>query len=283
MTAENMKNRVCVVTGGNAGIGKAIVQALAAKQAQVVLVSRDKARGETAVQDICQSRPNAQVELVVGDLGTIAATRQLAQTLWDRYPAIHVLINNAGIWPTQKQLNADGLEQSFMVNHLAPFMLNRLLFDRLKASAPARIVNVSAGLYVNGRVDLHKTPYGHDFHPIRTYASTKLCNILCLPLEAAQLTGSGVTLNAVHPGVINTKLGTMRGPLGWLMKLVKRSWGTPEQGAVAPVWLATAPELATTHGQYFNEKEAIPLAKVALNTGLAQQLWQLSEQLIESA
>ena len=282
MTAENMKNRVCVVTGGNAGIGKAIVQALAAQQAQVVLVSRDKERGETAVQDICQSLPNAHVELVVGDLGTIATTRQLAHTLLDRYPAIHVLINNAGIWPTKKQLNADGLEQSFMVNHLAPFMLNRLLFERLKASAPARIVNVSAGLYVNGRVDLTKTPYGHDFHPIRTYASTKLCNVLCLPLEAAQLAGSGVTLNAVHPGVINTDLGIMRGPLGWLMKLVKRGWGTPEQGAVAPVWLATAPELASTHGQYFNEKEAIPLAKVAQNAGLAQQLWQLSERLIES-
>lgn len=283
MTAESVKNRVCVVTGGNAGIGKAIVQALAGQQAQVVLVSRDRAKGETAVQDICQSVPNAHVELVVGDLGTIATTRQLAHTLLDQYPAIHVLVNNAGIWPTKKQLNADGLEQSFMVNHLAPFMLNRLLFERLKASAPARIVTVSAGLYVNGRVDLHKTPYGHDFHPIRTYASTKLCSMLCFPLEAAQLAGSGVTLNAVHPGVINTKLGDMRGPLGWLMKRVKRGWGTPEQGAAAPVWLATAPEVATAHGQYFNEKEATPLAEVAQNTVLAQQLWQLSEQLIESA
>ncbi|MCB8976310.1 MAG: SDR family NAD(P)-dependent oxidoreductase [Ardenticatenaceae bacterium] len=283
MTAESMKNRVCVVTGGNAGIGKAIVQTLAAQGAQVVLVSRDKARGETAVQDIRQSISNAHIDLVVGDLGTIAATHQLAQSLLDRYPAIHVLINNAGVWPTKKQLNTDGLEQSFMVNHLAPFMLNRLLLDRLKASAPARIVNVSAGLYVNGRVDLSKTPYGHDFHPIRTYANTKLCNLLCLPLEATQMAGSGVTLNAVHPGVINTNLGIMRGPLGWLMKLIKRGWGTPEQGAIAPVWLATAPELATTHGQYFNEKEATPLAEIAQDTELAQQLWQLSEQLIKSA
>ncbi|MEZ4590833.1 MAG: SDR family NAD(P)-dependent oxidoreductase [Chloroflexota bacterium] len=271
-----MKDRVCVVTGGNAGIGRAMVQALAQQQAQVVLVSRDKARGETAVQEIRATNPNANIHLVIGDMGSVASTHQLAQTLLERYPQIHVLINNAGVWPTKKRLNADGLEESFMVNHLAPFMLNQLLRERLQASAPARIVNVSAGLYVNGRVDLQKTPYGHDFHPIRTYASTKLCNVLCLPLEAAQLAGSGVIVNAVHPGVINTKLGTMRGPLGWLMKLVKRSWATPEQGAIAPVWLATAPELVDTNGRYFNEKEAIPLADVAKNNELAQQLWQFS-------
>ena len=276
-----MNDRVCVVTGGNAGIGRAIVEALAQQQAQVVLVSRDKARGETAVQEIHSALPQANIDLVVGDLSSVSGTRQLAQTLLNRYPAIHLLVNNAGVWPTQKQLNEDGLEMGFMVNHLAPFMLNQLLQERLRASAPARIVNVSAGLYVNGRVDLQKTPYGHDFHPIRTYASTKLCNLLCLPLEAEQLAGSGVTINAVHPGVINTKLGIMRGPLGWLMKLVKRSWATPEQGAIVPVWLATAPELAEVNGRYFNEKEEAPLADVAQNTELAQQLWQLSLDLTQ--
>jgi NAD(P)-dependent dehydrogenase (short-subunit alcohol dehydrogenase family) len=244
-----------------------------------VLISRNRERGETAVQEICQTNPSAKIDLLVGDVGTINATRRLAQDLLDHCSQIHVLINNAGVWPTKKQINEDGLEQGFMVNHLAPFMLNQLLQERLKASAPARIINISAGLYVNGRVDLNKTPYGHDFHPMRTYASTKLCSMLCFPLEAQQLAGSGVTLNAVHPGVIRTKLGTMRGPLGWLMKLVKRSWGTPEQGAVAPVWLATAPELATVNGKYFNEKEEIPLAEAVQNPELAERLWQLSETL----
>lgn len=282
MAANDMKDRVCVVTGGNTGIGKAIVQALAEQQAQVVLVSRDKGRGEAAVQEIRQTIPDAQIDLVLGDLGTIATTCQLAQELLDRYPRIHVLINNAGVWPTKKQINADGLEQGFMVNHLAPFILNQLLGDRLKASAPARIVNISAGLYGNGRVDLDKTPYGRDFHPMRTYANTKLCSMLCFPLEAQQLESSGVTLNAVHPGVIRTKLGNMRGPLGWIMKLVKRGWATPEQGAVAPVWLATAPELANTNGKYFNEKEEIPLAEAAQNQELSQKLWQLSKYLAKS-
>ncbi|WP_420644781.1 SDR family NAD(P)-dependent oxidoreductase [Candidatus Leptofilum sp.] len=274
-----MKGQVCVVTGGNAGIGKAIVQALAQKQARVVMVSRDKIRGETAVQEVQRAVPQANIDLVLGDVGSIAGTHALAYTLLDSYPHIHVLINNAGVWPTKKRLNEDGLETGFMVNHLAPFMLNQLLRERLQASAAARIVNISAGLYVNGRVDLQKTPYGDDFHPIRTYANTKLCNLLCLPLEAAQLEGSGVTINAVHPGVINTKLGDMRGPLGWLMKLVKRSWAKPAEGAVAPVWLATAPELAETSGKYFNEKEETPLEDVARNDALASQLWQLSLEL----
>ena len=274
-----MKDRVCVVTGGNAGIGYAIVQALAQQQANVVMISRDKTRGETAVQAIRNAQPQAKIDLVVGNLGSVASTKKVAEELLARYPNIHVLINNAGIWPTKKRLNEDGLEAGFMVNHLAPFMLNQLLQERLQASAPVRIVNVTAGLYENGRIDLNKTPYGHDFHPIRTYASTKLCNLLCLPLEAVQLAGSGVTINAVHPGVINTKLGAMRGPLGWLMKLVKRSWATPEQGAVAPVWLATAAELAEVNGRYFNEKEETQLAEAAKNGELAAQIWQLSLKL----
>lgn len=278
-----MKEQVCVVTGGNAGIGQAIVQALARQQAQVVMVSRNEARGETAVHKIQSALPQAKIDLVVGDVGSVASTHRLAQSLLERYPQIHVLINNAGVWPTRKQINEDGLEQGFMVNHLAPFMLNQLLRERLQASAPARIVNISAGLYVNGRVDLTKTPYGHDFHPIRTYANTKLCQLLCLPLEAAQLAGSGVTVNAVHPGVINTKLGARRGPLGWIMKLVKRGWATPAQGAIAPVWLAAAPELVAINGKYFNEKEETPLAEVAQNAELTQQLWKLSTTLAKLA
>jgi len=140
-----MKNRVCVVTGGNTGIGKAIVLALAQQQMQVAMVSRNKERGQTAVQDLLVTAPDAAIDLVVGDVGTIASTRQLAQDLLDRYANIHILINNAGIWPTKRILNEDGMEQSFMVNYLAPFMLDHLLYNRLKASAPARIVNVSAG------------------------------------------------------------------------------------------------------------------------------------------
>ncbi|MCA9961550.1 MAG: SDR family NAD(P)-dependent oxidoreductase, partial [Anaerolineales bacterium] len=172
-----MKEKVCVVTGGNAGIGKAIASELARMQAHVVIVSRNREKGELALADIRQEAPMGQVELVVGDLSTAAGTRQLANTLLAQLPHIHVLVNNAGVWLTQRQLNVDGLEMTFMVNHLAPFILTNMLLARLQASAPARIVNVNAGLYVNGRFNLQQTPYGHDFHRLRTYANSKLGNI----------------------------------------------------------------------------------------------------------
>ncbi|MEZ4644400.1 MAG: SDR family oxidoreductase [Chloroflexota bacterium] len=274
-----MKEKVCVVTGGNAGIGKAIASELARMQAHVVIVSRNREKGELALADIRQEAPMGQVELVVGDLGTAAGTRQLANTLLAQLPHIHVLVNNAGVWLTQRQLNVDGLEMTFMVNHLAPFILTNMLLARLQASTPARIVNVNAGLYVNGRFNLQQTPYGHDFHRLRTYANSKLGNIFYTQELARRIEGSGVTVNAVHPGVIRTDLGVMSGVLGWLLRLVKRSWPGPEVGAQAPVWLATAPELEAVNGKYFDLKQETPYAPVAQNPELAQQVWALSEQL----
>lgn len=273
-----MAEKVCVVTGGNAGIGYEIGQALARQQARVVMVSRSEARGRAAQQAV-QADTGGTVDLVVGDVGSVASTRQLADTLLASYPVIHVLINNAGVWMTKKVLNEDGLEQSFMVNHLAPFMLNQLLLPALRAADGARIVDVNAGLYANGKVDLVKTPYGKDFGRIRTYANSKLCGVLTLAEQGRRLEGSGVTINMVHPGVIRTGLGDSSGPIGWLLRWVKRSWATPAQGAVAPVWLATAPEVAGKSGLYFNEKEVLALATVAKDEALAADLWALSVRL----
>lgn len=277
-----MDDKVCVVTGGNAGIGKAIVTALAQQQARVVLVSRDAGRGQAALAEILQAVPNGRVEMVVGDLGSVASTQRLAEALLDRLPAIHVLINNAGIWMTKRVLNEDGLELTFMVNHLAPFILTNRLLPRLQASAPARIVNVNAGLYVNGRLDLQRTPTGQDFSRIRTYADSKLANVFYTRELARRIAGSGVTVNAVHPGVIRTNLGASPGAMGFLMKLVKRFWQPPAVGADAPVWLATAPEAATANGRYFVLREESPVTAVAQDDDLARQLWALSEELAVS-
>lgn len=276
---NNTSKKVYIVTGGNSGIGYEICVALAQQSAHVVLVSRTPERGQTAQKSIQDLVPHAKVDLVIGDVGSIASTKKLAQTLLDGYPTIDALINNAGVWMTKKQLNEDGLEFSFMINHLAPFMLNQLLQERLIASAPSRIVCVNAGLYVKGKVDLEQTPYGHDFGRIRTYASSKLCNVLTLKQQASQLEGSGVTINMVHPGVIQSSLGDSKGIMGWLLRQVKKRWSTAEEGAEAPVWLATAPELAQTSGGYFDEKRQIPLDEVAQNEALADAIWRLSAQL----
>lgn len=277
-----MDDKLCVVTGGNAGIGKAIVTALAQRQAQVVFVSRDARRGQEALAEILQEAPDGRVEMVVGDLGTIASTQRLAEALLAKLPAIHVLINNAGIWMTKRVLNEDGLELTFMVNHLAPFILTNHLLPRLQASAPARIVNVNAGLYVNGRLDLQRTPTGQDFSRIRTYADSKLANVLFTRELASRITGSGVTVNAVHPGVIRTNLGVSPGAMGFILGLVKRFWQPPAEGADAPVWLATAPEAAAANGRYFVLREETPVTSVAQDDDLARQLWTLSEELVAS-
>ena len=271
-----MQSKVCVVTGGNRGIGYEIVKALAAQGARVVLVSRDPQRGQDALSQLQGELPQGDVTLLVGDLGTITGTRQFADDLLAQYAAIDLLVNNAGVWPTKLMVNADGLEQGFMVNFLAPFMLTHLLKECLIAAESARIVHVNAGLYVRGKVDLAQTPYGKDFGRIKTYCNTKLCGVLTLAQEATMVEKHGVTVNMVHPGVVNTDLGQMAGVLGWLLKQVKRRWMTPQEGAVAPVWLATTPELADKTGLYYDEKKVMPLHDVAKDEQLARELWQFA-------
>jgi len=265
-----------VVTGGNTGIGKAIAIALGKLNLHVVIVSRDPHRGEEALQEIRTESQNKSVELVVGDLGTIKSCFRLANVLLEKYQDIRTLINNAGVWQTKCVINADGLKTTFMVNHVAPFILSNLLLDRLRQNAPARIVNVNAGLYIKGKVNLETTPYGRDFSMFGTYANTKLCNVLFTCELARRIAGKGVTVNAVHPGVIRTKLGDTTGLLGLLLRFAKLFWGKPEEGAVAPVWLATSPELEGTNGKYFDLQKEMELTEAAQDQKLACQLWELS-------
>jgi NAD(P)-dependent dehydrogenase (short-subunit alcohol dehydrogenase family) len=276
---RNMTNKTFIVTGGNTGIGKAIAQALATRQAHVVIISRDPQKGSQAVADIQQATRHTEVELVIGDLSAIASTHQLANTLLERFPNISVLINNAGVWMHKREINQDQLEYSFMVNHLAPFILSHRLLGRLKANAPTRIVNINAGLYAMGKLNLDKTPYGHDFSRLKTYATTKLCNLLFTRELANRIEGSGVTINAVHPGVIRTNLGDMSGVFGLLLRIAKRSWDPPEKGAKAPVWLATSPDVEGTNGQYFDIQEPTEVNEAAKDVVLSRKLWDLSVEL----
>ncbi len=274
-----MRDKVCIVTGANSGIGFEICKALAILKAHVVLVSRNERKGIEAQESIKTLVADSSIDLVIGDLGSIESTRSLAGQLSRAYPKIDALINNAGVWMTQCELNEDGLEQSFMTNHLAPFMLNQILMPNLRAAAPARIVTVNSGLYVKGVVDLDKTPVGGDFGRIAAYANSKMCNVLTLKEQARQIEGSGVTINMVHPGVIRSNLGESNGPLGWLLVQIKRFWRTPEQGALAPVWLATDPDVAKYNGVYFNEMEIMPLVEAAKDEQLAAAVWKQCQTL----
>jgi NAD(P)-dependent dehydrogenase (short-subunit alcohol dehydrogenase family) len=256
-----------VVTGGNRGIGFAVASELVRRDNRVVLVVRDQARGERAAAAL-----GGSAEVVLGDLSVLSEVRSVAAELARRCKRIDVLVHNAGIWPTRLVRTTDGVEQSFAVNHLAPFLLNHLLEERL-----ARVVQVSAGLYVKGRIDLARTPVGDDFHRMRTYCTTKLANLLTISGFARRWQDAGVTIDAVHPGVIKTGLGDPGGPMGLVLKLVKRSWAEPAEGAAPVVRLAMEP--AAGSGRYFDLHRELPLEPPADSPALSQQVWQQAEKL----
>ncbi|MBI2422265.1 MAG: SDR family oxidoreductase [Candidatus Hydrogenedentes bacterium] len=268
-----------VVTGANAGIGKAIARQLAALGHHVVLVSRDASRGREAMEEIRAAVAHASIDLVVGDLATTASTHDLADRLLEQYSRIDVLINNAGVWMTRRQLNAEGVEMTFMVNHLAPFILCTRLLACLKDSAPARIVNVNSGLYSKGEANLEKLPTGIGFQAFKTYMHSKLCNALFSVELARRIEGTGVTVNALHPGVIRTGLGDSPGIIGMLLSFAKRFWGTPEAGAAPVVHLATSPDLEGISGKYFDVFKEVALDPKALDAAKAAELWELSARL----
>ncbi|RSN09380.1 retinol dehydrogenase [Nonomuraea sp. WAC 01424] len=256
---------IMVVTGGNRGIGYAVCERLAAEGHKVLLVARDAEQGREAA-----SRIGGDVQAVAGRLDTAASVRRLAAELRDRCARIDVLVHNAGIWPARRTLTEDGLEESFAVNHLAPFLLNHLLEDRL-----GRVVQVTAGLYAKGRAEPGRTSVGASFSPMRTYADTKLCNLLTVPLFAERWRAAGTTIDAVHPGVIRTGLGDRGGLLGLLLKVAKRTWAAPEEGARHVVALTGAPGT----GRYFDQDRQVPLQGPALDAELARRIWDEAETL----
>jgi NAD(P)-dependent dehydrogenase (short-subunit alcohol dehydrogenase family) len=246
--------RTAVVTGGNRGIGLAVCEALVHKGFRVVAVVRDPAA----------SGP-PDTEVVHGDLASRRTVAELAVRLAETCPTIDLLVHNAGVWPTRLRHNEDGIEESFAVNHLAPFQLNLTLESRLR-----RVVQVSAGLYVKGRVDPERTPYGQDFHRMRTYCDTKRANLLLVPLFAQRW--QDVTIDAVHPGVIRTGLGDPGGALGLVLRMVKRRWAAPVDGAAPVVRLASD----TGTGRYFNVDAEEPGPD---EPALAGQLWDQAREL----
>jgi NAD(P)-dependent dehydrogenase (short-subunit alcohol dehydrogenase family) len=245
-----------VVTGGNRGIGYAVCQSLVRKGFRTVAVVRDPA---AVVPD--------GVEAVSGDLSSRRTVAALVATLRDTCDTIDILVHNAGVWPTRLRHNEDGIEESFAVNHLAPFQLNLALEGQVR-----RVVQVSAGLYVKGRVDPGRTPQGQDFHRMRTYCDTKRANLLLMPLFARRWQDAGVTIDALHPGVIRTDLGDPGGMLGALLRLVKRRWASPAEGAAPIVRLAQA----SGTGRYFNIDAEEPLPDELV---LARALWDQARTL----
>ncbi|MCB0631380.1 MAG: SDR family oxidoreductase [Saprospiraceae bacterium] len=270
-----------LITGGNRGIGKAAAEKLLNQNFEVVITTRDLQKGEAAISELKEKTGKTTIDLIEGDLSDIQSCFSLANRIKEKHQDMDCFISNAGVLLTEKQLNKDGLELNFMVNYIAPYILCRELLPLLKKDKTTRIVNVNSALYTKGKLQLDKTPQGDDFHPIKTYANSKLCNVLFALDFAKEIEGTGITINSVHPGVINTGLGDSKTILSRIIKLIKPLWKKPEYGAIAPVWLAASEELEGVSGKYFNERKEMEYIDYVKDEQLRQQLRDFTEALIK--
>jgi NAD(P)-dependent dehydrogenase (short-subunit alcohol dehydrogenase family) len=279
---SSMQGKICLVTGANSGIGKATALALAQRGATVVMVCRDRARGEEARSEIITQSRNTAVDLLQADLSSQQAIRHLVETFQHHYTHLHVLINNAGASFPGRRETVDGVEMTFAVNYLAPFLLTNLLLDRLTASAPARIVNVSSNSHEAGSIDLDDLQEEKRYRPMRVYGQAKLAVVLFTYELARRLQGTGVTANCLHPGFVATHFGQRDvGPAFRLLVKVIGSFGTsPEKGAKTSIYLASSPEVEAVTGHYFVKSLPRRSAAISYDESLQRQLWAQSAQLV---
>ena len=276
-----MQGKICMITGANSGIGKATALGLAQMGATVVLVSRDRARGEEAQKEIKAKSGNDAIDLLLADLSSQQSIRQLVEDFKQRYTRLHVLINNAGVFALTWRETVDGLEMSFAVNVLAPFLLTNLLLDVIKASAPARIVNVSSNQQEANHLKLDDLQLEKSYRPMRAYAQSKLAVVLFTYELARRLEGTGVTANCLHPGFVATNIAQrdLVLPARLATKLIFRFGTSPEKGAKTSLYLATSPDVEGVTGKYFEKSVPRKSAPLSYDESLQQQLWKVCAQL----
>ncbi|QIN85046.1 SDR family NAD(P)-dependent oxidoreductase [Rubrobacter tropicus] len=274
-----MGGKVALVTGGTSGIGKAAATALAAMGADVVLVGRNPERGEEAAAEI-RARTGGRVDLALADLSSQAEVRALADEFKKRYDRLDVLVNNAGLVQSTRSETVDGLETTFAINHLAPFLLTNLLMDLLKESAPSRVVTVSSEAERWGNIDFDDLQSRKKYRGFPVYGMTKLANIMFTYELAGRLKGTGVTATCMHPGAVNTRFGSDNSGLFTIFfRLFKPFMRTPEQGADTLIWLASSPEVEGVSGRYYSDRKVIEPKKVADDPQARRRLWEESERL----
>jgi NAD(P)-dependent dehydrogenase (short-subunit alcohol dehydrogenase family) len=275
-----MTGRTVLVTGGTGGIGGATAAGLADLGARVGIVGREQQRAEAAAEQIRAA--GGQVDVFTADVASQRQVRRLAEQVLAAYPRLDVLVNNVGgYWATRHETE-DGLERTFAVNHLAPFLLTNLLLDRLRASAPARIVSVSSGAQSMGRIDFDDLTGERGYNGQRAYNQSKLANVLFTYELARRLEGTGVTATVLHPGVVRTSFG--REDSGRWMRLmlpvVRPFMKTPQEGARTSIHLASAPEVEGVTGQYFARSRPKESSKASYDRAAAARLWEASTRLV---
>ncbi len=282
MSDGMMTGKTVVITGATSGLGSVASARLAQLGARLVLVARNREKAEAMARQLRDRHPGLEAEILLADLSSLAEVRKLAAALPKAAPRIDVLVNNAGAIFTRRQTTADGLERSFALNHMAYFLLTALLLDRLKAGAPARIVNVASEAHRNASLDFGDLQTGKNYSGWLAYRRSKLANILFTrELARRILEGSGVTANCLHPGFVATSFGDNNGgPFRFALGLAKRFMAiSPRQGGETLVYAASAPEIAGVSGVYFDQNRPRETSAAAQDGEAARHLWQVSERL----
>ncbi len=277
-----MNGKVCVVTGATSGIGAETARQLAAHGARVIVVGRDAAKCAATVAAIRQSTGNAAVEFLRADLSSQKEIRLLAEQIKQKCARLDVLVNNAGGVYMARAQTVDGIERTFALNHLNYFLLTNLLLDLLQASAPARIISVSSGLHQQGTIEFDNLQGEKNYHGLAAYNNSKLANVLFTYELARRLDSTGVTVNALHPGVVKTNLFTNN---GWFLKHIGRRLFdlfsiSAEQGAATSVYLASSPDVANVTGKYFVASKAVSSSATSYDLELQRRLWQVSAAMV---
>jgi len=278
-----MQGKTVLVTGATSGIGLIAARELARMGAQLTIVSRYPLKCASVAEQI-KNETGSPVEFIAADLSTLAGILQAAATFKQRHTHLHVLINNAGAVFFRRELTVDGLERTFALNHLNYFLLTNLLLDILKASAPARIVNVSSGSHLGASIDFDNLQGERHFHGMQAYGQSKLANVLFTYELSRRLNGSSVTSNALHPGSVATGFARNNGLLFNLgTKFVGLFLRKPEQGAQTSIYLASSPEVEGVTGKYFVDCKAVDSSPLSHDQALAEKLWQVSLELTGKA
>lgn len=279
-STSDMNGKVCMVTGATSGIGEVTANALAARGAQVIVVGRNQHKAEDTVQQIQSETGSDSVHYLLADFADLQQIQDLVSSFKNQYSRLDVLINNAGAYFNTRRQTGYGVEMTFLVNHLAPFLLTNQLLDFLKMSPSARIINVSSDAHRYGSLDFNNLEFKRGYFGMKAYARSKLANILFTYELARRLDGGTVTVNALHPGHIATDI--YRTNFSVIGPMLKRIMGffalTPQEGAQTSIYLASSPEVEGMTDRYFVEMEAVQSSPMSYDHNLAHQLWLVSER-----
>ncbi len=274
--SEIMKGKICMITGANSGIGKATAIGLAKMGAKIVMVCRNKNRGEKALEDIKKECNNGTIDLMIADLSTQKVIHQLVKDFKKKYQFLHVLINNAGTNLNKRILSEDRIEITFAVNYLAPFLLSNLLLDILQTSNPARIVNVASSIQAK-TINFENLNGEKHYRQINAYAQSKLAVILFTYELARRIEGTGVTANCLHPGSVKTNMvKNFRKFVKYFFPLIGLFMKSPKKGAKTSIYLASSSEVKGVSGKYFKKREEVESVKASYDEDLAKRLWDVS-------